>query len=184
MNGFAKNFRFLLWERRVKKDQWAAQLAAWAGVTVERARRLLLEGDANDEELQRIADATEMPAESLLGDLVEGRSLFKDNVQALLKELGHGAHGELATFVGAQRSTVSRWLSGEFVPKDPERLRKVAEFFGLAPPEDLLEEPLFLDVLPRSDRQRRQWLAKRVESVDERTLRQLFPALHKLLEDE
>ncbi len=175
------NLRFLLWEARVPKDAWPAELAAWLGCGRPRALALLGEEPPSAEELGVLAALRGINEDDLaVAELTAGLDVLRENLRCLAGRLEHGSKGELAAFVGVTAGTLSAWLAGKH-PKE-RNLERIAESFGLPAGLDLNRDPLFLDPLAVADLERRAWLRRRVDDLPTETLRALFPALRRLLE--
>ena len=64
-----------------------------------------------------------------------------------------------------------------------EALAQIAQFFGLEAGTDLSVIPVFLAPDPVSVQERRRWLQERVDALSADEIRDLFPALKRLLEE-
>ena len=72
----------------------------------------------------------------------------------------------------------------ESTQKPPkERLQKLKEFFWLPSNVDLEQKLLFLELDPIDVFAQRVWLHQKVNDLSDRTLKELFPALKRLLND-
>jgi transcriptional regulator with XRE-family HTH domain len=117
------------------------------------------------------------------GDLVsDGCNVLVENLKFLFNTLGRGGKKSLAHELGVAQTTVSRWLNGSNEPK-AYNLRQMIIYFGLKPETDLRETPVFLSVEPVALTDRRNWLHGRLNALSSYDLRELYPALRRLLEE-
>jgi transcriptional regulator with XRE-family HTH domain len=184
----AINIRFLLWSRKIARTEWEAWLANRAAIPHDTSKRLV-RGDLQDAEIssrqmQAIADALGLDEENLrFANLPRDRGrVLSENLRFLFSTLGHGGKKSLASKLGIDPTTVSRWLSGAYEPQ-PASLSLLVSEFGLPSGTNLEEDPVFLSVEPVSVIERKQWLNKRVNALPSGELRELFPALRRLLEE-
>ncbi len=183
----ATNLRYLLWRRGVPRGSWAAELrrvlpGEWSQ---ERVRRVLSRGTQDYGEVQALATALDLRDEDLMmADLLaEGRTdVLQENLRYLFAALEHGGKAELAAYLGKDPSTLSRWLAGTYGPPGTT-LAQIAQFFGLEAGTDLSVIPVFLAPDPVSVQDRRRWLQERVDALSAEEIRDLFPALKRLLEE-
>jgi transcriptional regulator with XRE-family HTH domain len=105
-----------------------------------------------------------------------------ENLRFLFSGLGHGGKKSLASKLGIDPTTVSRWLSGAYEPQ-PASLSQLVSEFGLPSGTNLEEDPVFLSIEPVSLIERREWINKRINVLSSDELRELFPALRRLLEE-
>jgi transcriptional regulator with XRE-family HTH domain len=89
---------------------------------------------------------------------------------------------ELWGSLGVEPTTVSRWLNGSYKPQ-ASNLRRMVTYFELPPDTDLRETPLFLSEEPVALTDRRNWLHSRLNALSSADLRDLYPALRRLLEE-
>ncbi|MEZ5583616.1 MAG: helix-turn-helix transcriptional regulator [Candidatus Competibacteraceae bacterium] len=177
-----RNLRFLLWNGGSKRKQWANHLADWLGGDVSRAVQLL-QGRIlpNAIELHRLADHTGRTQEDILfANLVAEVSILGENLRYLIDGPKRGRKKALAEALGIKPITLSRWLAGKQIPARKHLLAMQA-YFGLPAGTDLETLPLFLELSPVGGLEQREWLHRQIDGLDEETLRQLFPALEKLL---
>jgi hypothetical protein len=109
------------------------------------------------------------------------RDVLKENLQYLLNSLGRGGKKVLADELEVYPTTLSRWLNGS-VPH-ASTLRQLVLHFGLASGTDLRKDPVFLSAQPISQTERRDWLHSRIDNMRVDELRELYPALQRLLEE-
>lgn len=136
--------------------------------------------------LQRLAAAfgQDDGGESIrFADLVgDGTDLPRENLKFLFESLDRGGKKRLAAELSIDPTTVSRWLSGASQPQGPS-LRHLSDYFGLPAGTDLRETPIFLSVEPVATVDRRRWLQARIDGLSPDELRDLYPALKRMLED-
>ncbi len=179
----SENLRYLLWDKKVARKRWTAQLAEWAGCSLHRAKSLLQGAELLPDEQEQIAQQVNIPEEDIhFKRLVERVDILQENLGYLFDSLEHGEGKVLAESIDANPTTVSRWRSGE---QNPRRYNLVAlcHFFGLSSGTDLETDPIFLSLGPVGDRRRREWLHERVDQLDSAALQDLFPALERLFRD-
>jgi transcriptional regulator with XRE-family HTH domain len=108
--------------------------------------------------------------------------VLSENLRFLFSTLGHGGKKAIASELGIDPTTVSRWLSGAYEPQLAS-LRQLVSHFGLPADTDLQEDPIFLSAEPVSAIERRTWLHERINALSRNELRELFPALLRILEE-
>lgn len=184
------NVRCLLWRKGVPRAEWAGELARKTGIPFARISAFL-NGDLDDVALD--SGELSMLAEVVgLGDEADNlrhagyafgtSDLLAENLRYLLNSLGRGGKKALAGEIGVDPTTLSRWLNGSFVPHT-STLRQLLSHFGLPPETNLEQEPIFLSAQPISAVERRKWLHERIDSLRSDELRDLYPALRRLLEE-
>jgi len=179
----SENLCYLLWRERVERKDWVAQLAEWAECTQQRSKDLLRGAELLTKEQEQIAQKLGVPEEELqFKSLVEGTDILQENLLYLFDSLEHGEGKVLAERIGANPTTVSRWRSGEQTPRK-HNLVALCHFFGLSSGTNLETDPIFLSVDPVGDRQRREWLKKRIDELKLADLQDLYPALERLFRD-
>src|ERR1700745_3569054 len=147
------NVRFLLWGRKIARPDWEAWLAARATIPPETTKRLirgtLMDAQITSRQLRAIAEAVGSDEESLRSvDLPRARgNVLLENLRFLFGTLEHGGKKSLASKLGIDPTTVSRWLSGGYEPQ-PASLSQLVSEFGLRPGTDLQEDPIFLSAEP------------------------------------
>jgi transcriptional regulator with XRE-family HTH domain len=180
-----ENLRLLLWRDNVDRSQWADRVAGWVGCDRGRADDLLDGRELKPYEQERIAERFCVSEEELqYGQLFQDYKInvLDENLRYLIGTLDHGQSKQLAMEIGVSPVTVSRWATGKQVPEE-SKLVALCRSFGLPAGTDLRSEPLFLSRVPVSDRERKTWLHHRIDALDPQTLRELFPALRRLLKD-
>jgi transcriptional regulator with XRE-family HTH domain len=182
------NVRFSLWNRKVARSEWEAWLAAKTTIPLDMCRRLvrgtLLDAAISSDQVRALAKAIGLDEEILRSaDLPRDRgNVLSENLRFLFSSLERGGKKSVASKLGIDPTTVSRWLSGNFEPQ-PAFLRKLILEFGLPSDTDLLKDPIFLSAEPVSASERRQWLNTRIQTLPSDELKELFPALRRLLEE-
>ena len=184
MDELTRNIRFLLWKEGVERKDWPSKLAEWLGCSLQRADGLL-EGNGEvltPKENKALANATELAPEDLSENLLEkhGGDLLVENIRHLINGLAHGQKKEFAAKLGVDVTTVSRWISGAQRPTK-KKLEEIGKYFGLPPGFNFDSEPIFLWTEPISESQMKSWLEDKIRQMDGETLREIFPALRKLL---
>ena len=183
----SKNLRFLLWQEDGDRNRWPESLrrrlqVEWRADRVEAA----LAGQALTEtEVHQVVEAfkAEIDEEMLrYADLVHDAevNVLSENIKYLIGSLEHGGKKELSAALKVDQTTISRWLGGTNKPPRPTQAR-IVRFLGLAPSKDLEQDALFLEYAPISVQSRRQWLRERVDKMTMDEIRDLFPALERLL---
>jgi transcriptional regulator with XRE-family HTH domain len=181
----SRNVRFLLWREGLPPQAWERELSRLLPDLSRRSVRELLSGRAQNElPLREFASAFGLDDEILVfSDLLAESdcSIPTENVRHLLSTLPYGGKKELAVQLNVDPATISRWAASAAVPSNrhSEGLR---DYFGLPATLDLSEDPLFLSIDPLSAYSRRAWLHERVDSIGVAELREVYVALHRLLE--
>jgi len=182
MRQSARNLRYLLWKNDVDRQQWPDQLAAWARCSRHRATELLEDGAMTSIEQRTISEALDLPEETIQFSDLLGEdnkvNVLDENVRYLLGDLHHGEKKRLATAIGVDETTISRWTHRGQVPRT-KHVEALGQYFDLS--VDLRVEPVFLWTDPVTDRQRRRWLRERIDDIQPERLRELFKALERLL---
>ena len=173
--------RYWLWFRNVQRSEWIDMLALWANCSKDRARLLLDGAYLTAEEQQRLAQEFEVEEARVQNPFSEVElNVLAENLRFLLYEI---KGEEIAAALGVDTNTISRWKNGRQPPR-MERLTALKDFLGVPPELNLCEDMLFLSLEPMSNTQRRIWLQKRVSEMRQEDIRELFPALRKLLKEE
>jgi len=186
MNYLSQNLKYLLLEKGIERNDWIKTLASSLGRDERRARGIL-EGQAgtlNQGEMEALAHFARMDFGKLASEnLIEIRKVdvFALNLSFLLERLPHGKKKHLAENLGVDQTTISRWGSGTQRPTK-QKIRALADYFSLPKTIDLEKEPIFLSTMPIGEAETKQWLKERIDELDRETLRDLVPALIKLLE--
>ncbi len=186
MADLTRNVRFLLWREGVAREKWWSKLAEWLGCPETRAAEIL-EGyvgpsTLTSKEKKSLAAATGMQSDELSADLVRKNAVnvFAENVRFLIGTLPHGAKKEFAAKVGVDATTVSRWIGSAQRP-GKKKINELCRFFGLPAGTNLDTEPIFLGLDPVSESQIRNWVSDKVKQMDGKMLREIYPALKRLL---
>ncbi len=192
----SKNVRFLLWKDGATPDQWPKHLRArlvrslgsyyWSGPSGDIAlRRLLAGAQLDDQEIEDVARSFEISEEELRSaDFLQdaGTDVLHENLRQLVGSLEHGGKKRLALELGLDPTTISRWLAAKNRPPSPT-LRHLVHYFGLPTGTDLTTEPIFLSPDPLSIVERKEWLRDRIDAMDADDLREIYPALQRLLDE-
>ena len=177
----ATNLAFELWRRQVARERWIQYLAAWLGCHTNRALALLQGATPSSDEIQRLVDVTDYPEEELrYVDFTQRVSILRENLCYLVDIPKKGVKKELSDSLDIQPATLSRWLAGKQRPAQKYR-EVIKAHFGVSTQIDLERDPLFLSIYPLHEAGQRTWLHDRINAMDAETLRELFPALEKLL---
>ena len=179
-----RNIRYLLWKEGTDRKDWPSKLAEWIGCSLRRAADLL-EGEGEgltSKEKKALEKATGLAPEELSGDLLEkyDGDVLVENIRHLINGLPHGQKKEFAAKLGVDVTTVSRWIGGAQRPTK-KKLEEIGKYFGLPPGTDLHSEAIFLWTDPVSETQMKSWLMEQIQHIDGKTLREVFPALRRLL---
>jgi transcriptional regulator with XRE-family HTH domain len=184
MEGIGKNIRYLLWKGGVERKDWPSKLAEWLGCPLRRAGDLL---ESHDEPLtlkekKALESATRLSIENHSGNLLEKNDvdILAENIRHLIDSLPHGQKKEFAAKLGVDVTTVSRWIGGAQRPTK-KKLEEIGKYFGLPPGTDLDSEAIFLWTEPVSESQMKNWIMERIQQADGKTLREIFPALRRML---
>ena len=139
-------------------------------------------GELTAKEKKALANVTGLSPENISADLLEkqGVNVLVENIRYLVNGLPHGQKKEFAASLGVDVTTVSRWLGGAQRPTK-KKLEEIGKYFGLPPGTDLDSEPIFLWTEPISESQMKTWIVETIHEVDGRTLREIFPAMRRLL---
>ena len=184
----SNNLRLALWRQGIPRTQWVGWIAARCELGPELVRSVVggsvSDDQVGDAECSQLAKAIGMAAEEetlRFGDMVGTEcDVLRENLTYLMNALGHGGKRALATKFSVDPTTISRWLNGNSKP-NAATLRELATHFGVPTGTDLRSDPVFLSVDPVSLSERRQWVISRLESLSADELRDLYPALRRLL---
>ena len=184
MDELMRNIRYLLWKEGTERKDWRSKLAEWLRCPLQRAEDLL-EGEGGNltpKEKKALEKATGLAPEDLSGNLLEkhGGDILVENIRHLIDGLPHGQKKEFAAKLGVDVTTVSRWIGGAQRPTK-NKLEEIGKYFGLPPGIDLDSEAIFLWADPVSETQMISWLMEQIQQIDGKTLREVFPALRRLL---
>ena len=109
-----------------------------------------------------------------------GDNVLHWNLQRLIRSLGPGGQTRLAQDLSIDPTTVSRWYRGKHRPT-PTHLNRLRDRFGLPEGTDLRDEPLFASTDPVGEAEQKAWLHERIGQLDAVALRELFPALRRIM---
>lgn len=184
MDRLKRNIRYLLWKEGTEGKDWRSKLAEWLRCPLQRAEDLL-EGEEKNltpKEKKTLEKATGLAPEELSGDLLEKHDgdILVENIRHLIDGLPHGQKKEFAAKLGVDVTTVSRWIGGAQRPTK-KKLEEIGKYFGLPPGTDLDFEAIFLWTEPVSESQMKSWFMEQIQQIDGKTLREVFPALRRLL---
>lgn len=179
---FSENLRFLLWRSGHDRIDWSGRISGWLGAEVQRARALLDDAEPSPHEIQLLADRlgvtqSDLRFSSLLAE--SGVDLFVENLRYLLSARGRGKKKKLAAHLGVHQTTISRWLSGSQRP-EARKLDEIARCFSVER-KQLLDNALFLSLIPITDDDRRKWLQRVASEIEPDQLMRMFPALQRIL---
>ncbi len=184
MESLTLNIRYLLWREGVRRDEWAAKLADLLGCDIRRAQEILSGGvDLQPKEISAMAKAykvgvNDMRTLNLLSK--EKVDVLIANIRHLIDGLAHGQRRQFATELGVDVTTVSRWSTAAQRPTKT-KLGRIRDYFGLPVATDLEGDAIFLSLDPVTGSEMRSWLHEQIEGLEADTLRNLFPALQRLL---
>lgn len=180
------NLRFLLWKEGIGRNDWARTLANWIGCPETRAEEFL-EGHGTafsltSKEKKSIAAKIGIQPEDLSMDLLEKNNfnVLAENIRHLVGTLPHGLKKQFASTLGVDATTISRWINHGQRPTK-KKMDDICHYFGLSAGTNLETDPIFLRVDPISESQMRSWISEKINQVDGKTLREIFPALKRLL---
>ena len=184
MEGLKRNIRYLLGKGGAAPKEWPSRLVGWLGIPLPRAEDLL-EGEGGEltaKEKKALANVTGLSPEDFYADLLEkqGVNILVENIRHLINGLPHGQKKEFAAKLEVDVTTVSRWIGGAQRPTK-KKLEEIGKYFGLPPGTDLDSEPIFLWTEPISESQMKSWIIDTIQQTDGKTLREIFPALRRLL---
>ena len=184
MERLKRNIRYVLWKGGAERKEWPSKLVGWLGCSLPKAEERL-EGEGEEltlKEKKALAKVMGLSPEDFSADLLEkqGVNILVENIRHLINELPHGQKKEFAASLGVDVTTVSRWIGGAQRPTK-KKLEEIGRYFGLPPGTDLDSEPIFLWTEPISESQMKSWIADTIQQADGKTLREIFPALRRLL---
>ena len=184
----SNNLRLTLWRQGVPRAEWVGWVAARCELRPDLVRAVV-EGNASDDqvgdaECSQLARAIGMTSEAetlRFADMVAAEcDVLRENLAYLMNALGHGGKKALAAKFSVDPTTISRWLNGTSQPSEAT-LRQLATHFGVPAGTNLRSDPVFLSLDPVALSERRQWLVSRLESLPADELRDLYPALRRML---
>jgi transcriptional regulator with XRE-family HTH domain len=184
MEALQRNIRYILWKEGAERKDWAPSLSKLLKCSLPRAEELL-EGEGVElapKEKKTLAKAACISLNDVSADILETQrvNILVENIRHLINGLPHGQKKEFAASLGVDVTTVSRWLAGAQRPTKT-KLGEIWKYFGLPPGADLNSEPVFLWTEPISESQMKAWIVETVREVDGKTLRDIFPAMRRLL---
>ena len=184
MDRLKRNIRYFLWKEGTDRKDWSSKLAKWLGCYLQRAEDLL-EGHGEDltsKEKKALEKATGLAPEELSGDLLEKHDgdILVENIRHLIDGLPHGQKKNFAAKLRVDVTTVSRWIGGAQRPTK-KKLEEIGKYFGLPPGTDLGSEAIFLWTEPISENQMKSWITERIQQMNGKTLREIFPAMKRLV---
>jgi hypothetical protein len=135
--------------------------------------------------LSRLLELSDDGSELLFHDLLHDshRNVLTENLKFLFDEHGRGAKANLAETQHLDPTTISRWLSGATEPEGPN-LDRVVSHFHLPWGTDLRKDPIFLALDPVSSQAKRHWVRDRLDNLSDQDLRDLYPALRRMLDED
>jgi len=182
MESYLRNLLFLLWEKEKDRNKWPTNLGKILGGEAEDLENILQERiRLSGQQIDRLAEYFNIEkAEFQTVDLLETTNIFKENFCFLLNECSEKK--DIRKELGVHPSTISKWKSGK-QPPSSTHLRHIKKVFGLDDSIDLNRDPLFLSMEPVSDLGKKQWIKENIDSLSPQGLRELYPALRRLLEE-
>ena len=188
MNTLARNLRFLLLEKKVKPANWAATLASVLRSKSEEKARALLAGeqvnltDGEKEYLGTYGADLERFKNQEIWKKAEENKILEWNLTYLFDGLLHGEKKKFAEQVGVNATTISRWKKGTQQPTK-KKTAAILEYFNLPESTNLKAEPLFFSTMPIGEAETKKWLHEQIDKLSSSDLRELFPALERLLRE-
>ena len=184
----SQNVRYLLWQRGVERSSWVAWLVRECQLDQQRVGKLV-RGELHDgeiptrEQAQLCQGLGVTESELRFEDLPNERTdILLENLKFLFSGLERGGKKEVAFTLQVDPTTVSRWLNGTSQPNRTTQ-DAVSRFFGLPRDTDLRKDPLFLSVSPVAAAEQKRWIVQQVENMSSEELRELYPALRRMLGD-
>lgn len=178
----AVNLAFLLWQKNIAREEWPEQLAMLIHSDYQSAQNLLSGKAPTLDEMDQIIEFSGFSEEDLrYSSLFQQVPVFMENLKYLLATLPHGSMREFADFLDVDQSTLSRWRNGKQNPAGKYH-DMIKEYFQLSSNIDLKESPLFLSLIPIGEIAQKNWLHEKIDALDAEILKELFPALKKLLD--
>ena len=184
----SNNLRLTLWRQGIPRTQWVRWIAARCELGPDQVRAVVggsaTDDQVGDTECSQLARAIGLASEVetlRFADMVGAEcNVLRENLTYLMNALGRGGKKALAAKFCVDPTTISRWLNGTSQPNEAT-LRQLATYFGVSAGTDLRRDPVFLSLDPVALSERRQWLVSRLESLSADELRDLYPALRRLL---
>lgn len=185
MPDLSQNVRYLLWRKEIPRAEWTSKLTALLGWAEANAEAFLAgdSGALSDTELKTIArfggvTEADLTTKDLL--VAANRAIFHENLSFLIDLLPHGEKKRFATELGVDATTISRWKNGAQEPTK-RKVSAIIRYFQLDDETDLRRMPVFLSQAPVGANEMRAWLHQRIDSLSVGALRDLQPALTRLL---
>lgn len=182
MESYLSNLLYLLWENEKNRSEWPGNLRKILGGDIEDMERIL-QGKVrlSEEQMNRIAEYFSIEKTDLqLGCFLEKTNILKENLSFLLDECEDKRTAREK--LNVHTTTVSKWLGGVQVPSFTH-VKRIKSVFGIQDETDLKSEPLFLSMEPVSDLGKKKWIKKNIDALTTQELRELYPALRRLLEE-
>lgn len=191
----SQNLRYLLWKKEIPRSRWINQLSEWLSCEICRVKAILQGAPLTEAECEELRQSSDLDPDFADDDLMSSIhyrdwlkekqvSIIHENIRFLVqqwKESGQ-KRTNLASKVEVNDSTVSRWLEEKRKPQGKQK-EKLHQVFGLPSGINLENDPLFLSLEPVGTLEQRNWLHEHIDSIDNKTLRDFFPALKKLLDE-
>jgi transcriptional regulator with XRE-family HTH domain len=189
-NRISMNARYLLWRKGIPREQWDKWLVTLTSLDAQTVRSLISGALADErtsaEQVRQLGQAFELEDEggnlrfaNFAGDSC---NVLVENLKFLFDSLRRGGKKSLSNELGVDPTTISRWLNGSSEPP-VSKLDRIVAHFGLQPTTNLREDAVFLSAEPVALTERRNWLHSRLEALPLDDLRDLYPALRRLLEE-
>ena len=198
---FSINLCFLLWQKKVNREEWVPSLAKWMECDKFRVQEILGGDSPSKQELNSLMSTQnydpDFVQELQFSNLLEnkqtletqdpnGFKIFSENVSFLLESLSDSENSKASKISKAldiSITTFHRWRKKEQSPTG-EKLERLKKYFRLLDDLDLVTNPIFLSLKPIGAIQQRKWLIERISKMDAKQVQELFPALEKILRDE
>ncbi len=182
------NIRYLCWQANPDRSTWPVLLARWLELDEHElgAAIAMLNGlcEPTPAQIDKLAMQLALdPQELIFGSLAsrgDENEVLKQNVIRLLDGRGDLSQGQLADQIGVAAATVTRWRKG--VAPDKHAKKELVKYFGLRSIDELETRPIFLSYLPVTHAERVAWIQEHIHRLGQQRLRELFPALMRLLE--
>ena len=159
-NRISMNVRYLMWRKSIPRAEWQKWLTARTSLDAQTVRSLVSGALADErtsaEQVRQLGRAFELEDEGenlrfahLAGDSCD---VLVENLKFLFDSLGRGGKKSLASELGVDPTTISRWLNGSYEPQ-VSTLHQIVTRLGLQPTTNLREDTVFLSAETcRSDR--------------------------------
>ncbi|WP_020602259.1 hypothetical protein [Spirosoma spitsbergense] len=143
------NIRFCLWKEGLPKFRWNSELVRKLEINSYRADEILkIEGQrVNENEIRLLIDVFNLTEEEFqLTNLLNSSShdVLRENLNYLINS--NSTHGEkkvLASRLGVENGTISRWLNGTRRPVKDEQ-EEFKRIFSVKPSYNLEKDPIFM----------------------------------------